>query len=240
MRRRAELMHQYNGGKGHFGFKHIWWAAKDVKTWIHGVLQFCLITPLYGFNNFLPIIIKEGLGYSSIQAQYFTIPVQMWGCLIYILVAWLSDRYQRRYLPVITFAPVTALGYILLLCPVSAGVQYFATFLITSGMYIVTGINLAWTSLNSAPDGKRGATLGIVLTMTDITGIIIGQLYPAKDKPKFYVGNGWTLGMMCVAMVLFTIVWQIYKRRNAQKEHMTEVPSGEEWDDRAMDFKYHT
>jgi hypothetical protein len=27
-----------------------------------------------GFNNFLPIIIEDGLGFSSIQAQYLTIP----------------------------------------------------------------------------------------------------------------------------------------------------------------------
>jgi hypothetical protein len=27
-----------------------------------------------GFNNFLPIIIENGLGFSSIQAQYLTIP----------------------------------------------------------------------------------------------------------------------------------------------------------------------
>lgn len=91
MRVRAEHTHQYSGGKGHFKMKDIVMAAKDVKTWLHGWLQFCVITPLYGqsdlmfpkahqakihegFNNFLPIIIKSGLGYSTLGAQYLTIP----------------------------------------------------------------------------------------------------------------------------------------------------------------------
>ena len=92
MRLRAEETHIYSGGSGHFRMKDIVIAAKDVKTWLHGWLQFCCITPLYGqsfrllptpntqiltnegFNNFLPIILKDGLGYSTLGAQYLTIP----------------------------------------------------------------------------------------------------------------------------------------------------------------------
>lgn len=143
-----------------------------------------------GFNNFLPIIIEDGLGFSSVQAQYLVIPgmhsprsgsiveltaliaVQMWGAIIYMAVAWLSDRLQRRFIFVMIFGSITALGYVLILCPIPAGAQYFSTFLITTGMYIMAGINLSWTSLNSAPDGKRGATMGITLTLTDLAGMI--------------------------------------------------------------------
>lgn len=240
MRRRAELTHQYSGGSGHFGFKHVWMAMKDPKTWLHGALQFCVITPLYGFNNFLPIIIEDGLGYSSIAAQYLTIPVQMFGFVVYSLVAWLSDKYQKRYLFVIIFTPVTALGYLLLLCPVPAGAEYFATFLITGGVYIIAGNNLAWASSNSAPDGKRGATVGVVLTCTDLAGIVIGQMYPSKDAPKYRLGHGWSFAVVMTAMILFTAVELLYKKRNAQKERVRNVPIEGEWDDRAPDFKYQT
>jgi MFS family permease len=75
MRYRAKVMHQYSGGSGEFTMKDIFIAAKDVKTWVHSALQFCCITPLYGFNNFLPIIVKDGLGYGTLETQYLTIPV---------------------------------------------------------------------------------------------------------------------------------------------------------------------
>ncbi|KAJ6021328.1 high-affinity nicotinic acid transporter [Penicillium herquei] len=240
MRRRAEVMHQYSGGRGHFGFKHIVWAAKDIKTWLHACLQFCVITPLYGFNNFLPIIIEDGLGFSSVQAQYLVIPVQMWGAIIYVAVAWLSDRLQRRYIFVMIFGSITALGYILILCPIPAGAQYFSTFLITTGMYIIAGINLSWTSLNSAPDGKRGATMGITLTLTDLAGVVVGQIYPSKDKPKYYLGNGWTLGMVLLSLILFTAVKKVYDSRNEKKGNGERETQFTEWDDHADDFVYLT
>ena len=47
-RYRATVMHQYSGGSGEFTWNDIAIAAKDIKTWIHAALQFCVITPLYG------------------------------------------------------------------------------------------------------------------------------------------------------------------------------------------------
>lgn len=129
------------------------------------------IDGLAAFSQFLPIIIEDGLGFNSLQAQYLTIPVQLWGAIIYAFVAWLSDRYRKRFLFVAIFTPICALGYLLQLCPIPAGAQYFATFLITGGVYVLAGNNLAWASSNSAPDGKRGATVGIVLTLTDLAGV---------------------------------------------------------------------
>ncbi|KAH8812825.1 retrograde regulation protein 2 [Xylogone sp. PMI_703] len=243
MRYRAELTHQYSGGTGHFKMRDIWIAAKDPKTWCHGWIQFCVITPLYAFSQFLPIIIEDGLGFNTLQAQYLTIPVQLWGALIYIFIAWLSDRYRKRFLFVAIFTPVCALGYLLELCPIPAGAQYFATFLITGGVYIIAGNNLAWASSNSAPDGKRGATVGIVLTLTDLAGVVIGQIYPSKDAPKYTLGNAWTFGVVMVGMILFCVVTWIYKKRNAEKERRAaagEVVPAEEWDDRAPDFIYQT
>ena len=239
MRYRDTVTHQYNSGKGEFTLKDIATAAKDVKTWIHSALQFCCITPLYGFNNFLPIIVKDGLGFGTLETQYLTIPVQLWGCIIYSVIVILSDRWRKRYFFEIIFTPITALGYVILLCPVSAGVHYFATYLITTGCYIIAGNNLAWTNANSAPEAKRAATLGIVLTWTDVSGVVIGQLYRSEWAPKYYVGHAWSLGVLLAACFLFTWVTIIYRKRNAQKlQGQGEVVPKEEWTDRAPDFVY--
>tara|TARA_R110002060_G_scaffold3177_4_gene5007 strand:+ start:392 stop:949 length:558 start_codon:yes stop_codon:yes gene_type:complete len=90
MRRRAELSEAYSGGSGHYGMKDIKEAAKDIKSWLHGVIQICVVTILYGkstlmleggitddspgFGTFLPLIIKNGFHYSTVQAQYLVIP----------------------------------------------------------------------------------------------------------------------------------------------------------------------
>lgn len=48
MRHRAQLTASYSGGNGHYTLKDIKMAAKDVKSWVHGVIQICVVTILYG------------------------------------------------------------------------------------------------------------------------------------------------------------------------------------------------
>ena len=58
---RAELSESYSGGDGHYKMKDLKLAWGDTKTWLHGISQIAVVTILYGFGTFLPIIIKNGL-----------------------------------------------------------------------------------------------------------------------------------------------------------------------------------
>jgi hypothetical protein len=73
---RAEASAAYSGGTGHYTKKDIKLGAKDVKTWMHAVIQIMVVTLLYGFGTFLPIILRNGFNYSVKEAQYFVIPGQ--------------------------------------------------------------------------------------------------------------------------------------------------------------------
>lgn len=66
MRQRAARTQAYSDseGSGHYGKADIKEAAKDVKSWLHGCIQIAVVTILYGFGTFLPIIIRNGFGYS--------------------------------------------------------------------------------------------------------------------------------------------------------------------------------
>lgn len=48
MRYRDEQSRVYSGGQGHYKLADVQLAAKDIKTWIHGVSQICVVTILYG------------------------------------------------------------------------------------------------------------------------------------------------------------------------------------------------
>lgn len=92
MRQRAEHMEAYSGGSGHYGKKDIKEAANDVKSWLHGVIQIAVVTILYGFGTFLPIIIKNGFHYSTVQAQYLVIP----GMLYDPSVRHTTDKFHSK------------------------------------------------------------------------------------------------------------------------------------------------
>lgn len=56
MRIRAEEMEAYSGGNGHYTKKEIREAAKDIKSWAHGIIQIAVVTILYGeyLDNAVP------------------------------------------------------------------------------------------------------------------------------------------------------------------------------------------
>lgn len=54
MRRRAEDMEAYSGGKGHYTMTDVKAAVQDIKTWIHGSMQICAVTILYGIVSLIP------------------------------------------------------------------------------------------------------------------------------------------------------------------------------------------
>ncbi|KAK8101109.1 hypothetical protein PG999_011483 [Apiospora kogelbergensis] len=242
MRIRAEETNNYSGGSGHYDRRDIREAAKDIKSWLHGFTQIAVVTILYGFGTFLPIIIKDGFHYSTVQAQYLVIPVNLWGAIVYAIGAYLSDRYTVRFLPLIICAPFGIAGYAILLCDVSAAVRYFATYLIATACFICTGGNIAWLSGNCAPDGKRAASLGILLTLTNIGGVVSGQIYYSNAAPAYTLGHAWSLGCLGFAWFMWWLIRFVYIRRQGRKQLLLDDGHRSQFDayytDREPDFKY--
>ncbi|KAI4679974.1 uncharacterized protein J4E88_005864 [Alternaria novae-zelandiae] len=244
MRQRAHRTQAYSDseGSGHYGKADIKEAAKDIKSWVHGVIQIAVVTILYGFGTFLPIIIRNGFNFSTKQAQYLVIPVNIWGAIVYAIGAYLSDRYQTRFLPLILMAPVGIAGYAILLSPVSPYVQYFATYLIATACFLCTGGNITWLSANCAPDGKRAASLGILLTLTNIGGVVSGQIYQSNAAPKYTLGHAWSLGCLAFAWCGWWVVRAMYRRREKRKDVKLDqgytMPVGKQYTDREPDFRY--
>ncbi|KIV87121.1 hypothetical protein PV11_02689 [Exophiala sideris] len=238
---RESLSESYSGGDGHYKLTDLKLAWKDTKTWLHGISQIGVVTILYGFGTFLPVILKYGFHYTTKQAQYLVIPVNLWGAIVYAIGAVISDRYNKRFWIMAVCAPVGIAGYAILLSDVPVGVQYFATYLIATACFLCTGGNIAWLSGNVAPDGKRAASLGTQLTLTNLGGIISGQIYASTDAPKFTLGHSWSLGSLGFSLIIFCFIRVLYKRREAAKAKAREegvvVPPGE-FTDRSPNFKY--
>jgi len=168
--------------------------------------------------------------------------VNIWGAIVYAIGAYLSDRYQTRFVPLILMAPIGIAGYAILLAPVSPGVQYFATYLISTACFLCTGGNITWLSANCAPDGKRAASLGILLTLTNIGGVVSGQIYQSNAAPKYTLGHAWSLGCLGFAWCGWWVVRVMYRRREVGKYRKIIVeyvrPEGTMYTDREPDFRY--
>jgi hypothetical protein len=82
---------------------------------------------------------------------------------------------------------------------------------------------------------------GTQLTLTNLGGIISGQIYASTDAPHFVLGHSWSLGSLAFAFIIFNILRVLYKKREAKKEELRAqgavTPAGE-FTDRSPEFKY--
>lgn len=79
------------------------------------------------------------------------------------------------------------------------------------------------------------------LTLTNLGGIISGQIYASTDAPKFTLGHAWSLGSLGFSLIIFNIIRILYKRREAAKAKARAegvVVPPEEFTDRSPTFKY--
>ncbi len=138
-------------------------------------------------------------------------------------------------------APIGIADYAIFLCDVPASVRYFATYLIATACFLCTGSDIAWLSGNCAPDGKRAASLGIQLTLTNIGGVVSGQIYQTKAAPKYTLGHSWSLGCLTFAWFGWWIMRYMYLRIEKEKQRFLAegyvTPAGE-FKDRSPEFKY--
>lgn len=164
-------------------------------------------TMLYGYSTYLPTIITTLGSWTSAEAQALTIPCYVLGAIVYLLTAWLSDKYQKRGIPSLIAAMISIIGYILLITPVGNSVRYFGCFTIAAGLYVAVGLPLAWNVVNIPRYGKRTTASGMQLTLGNASGVMAPFLYPSSDGPQYVKGHAVTIAMIAVGSVAYSVLW---------------------------------
>lgn len=227
-------------GTNTFEWSYVWDALKDFKTYTSIIIQFCQDTIVYGFSTFLTAILKLGLGYSAREAQYMSVPVYILAGIVFLISAFLSDKFNLRAPIFVCYNIIGAVGYIILLTVQSNGVKYFACYLITFSLYTGTGLNLAWLTNNVAPHYKRATALGLNQTFGNLSGAVVGQVYTTSP---YTLGNSFSLGCIVMSNLVATIQMFILHKINKRKElilkgEINDTRKTERRGDTALDFKY--
>lgn len=169
LRRRMQVGHTKSSDQMHKA--DVYEGFRDWKIWLFCVGQFGGDTILYGYSTFLPTIIKTLGSWSTAEVQALTIPCYGLGAISYIIVAWCSDRTQRRAIFTVIFGLICAAGYAILVSPAPNGARYFGCFLVAAGLYVIVGLPLAWLPSNNPRYGKRTVATGLQLTIGNSAGI---------------------------------------------------------------------
>ncbi|PLN80636.1 MFS general substrate transporter [Aspergillus taichungensis] len=237
MRVRNEQRRHYMGNE-HFTWEEMWLALRDPKLAFSAVVQFCQDILLYGFSTFLPTILQS-IGYNSLMSNVLTVPVYMWAAIVFVILAFMADRYSKFAVFLIGSNVFGIIGYILLLAVSNNSVKYFATYLCGIATYTGVGLNIAWLNVNVAPHYRRAMEIGLQQTIGNCAGIVAGQIY---RKSPYVLGNSFSLGALVVAQGVIAVHAWYLRRENAEKvaieggkEDTRRVRTG----DGEVEFRYH-
>lgn len=190
----------------------------DWKIYVFSIGEFAVDTMLYGYSTFLPTIIKGmSSSWSTAEIQALTIPCYALGAITYLIVAWLSDRYQRRSLFSCIFSVVSVVGYGILISDTPSGVHYFGALLVAMGLYVTVGLPLAWLPTNLPRYGKRAFATGLQLTFGNVSGIMSPFLYKTVEGPRYIRGNAVTLAMVALSGIIWGFMGVYYHAQNRRR-----------------------
>jgi nitrate/nitrite transporter NarK len=237
LRRRLQIGHTKSSDEMHKA--DVYEGFRDWKIWLFCVGQFGGDMILYGFSTFLPTIIKTLGDWSVAEVQALTIPCYGLGAISYIVVAYFSDRTQKRAVFTVFFALICAAGYAILVSPAPGGVRYFGCFLVAAGLYVIVGLPLAWLPSNNPRYGKRTVATGLQLTIGNSAGIaapfvsslvprvlqepstradsVNSQIYPTPDGPRYVTGHSVSMAMAAMSAVVYLMFWAWFRRQNQRK-----------------------
>lgn len=85
--------------------------------------------PGYAYSYFLPVILKQGMGYTTAQAQLLSAAPYVLAAFVTFTSGWLGDRYHIRGPIIAVHQLLTAVGMLITAYGGSNGVRYFGAFL---------------------------------------------------------------------------------------------------------------
>ncbi|KAH9237259.1 hypothetical protein K456DRAFT_1939461 [Colletotrichum gloeosporioides 23] len=196
-------------------------AFRSIHTYSVALTEFTVAVVVYGISFVLPSIFQS-LGYSNIKAQAMTAPPYIFACVVTVISGLAADRYRQRALSIVLPNAMAVIGFIIITITIRyhqiPGVTYFGIFLMAGGLYPISPAVMAWVALNMAGSMKRAAGLGLMMSLSQLGGIVGSNIFLPDEAPVYPTGFG-----ICIAMLTaFGVIWPgiyylILKRINSRR-----------------------
>lgn len=198
--RRLKADQQSSAEHEEFKISYFWASIKDWKTYLGAVIYMGCDGPLYAFSLFLPTIVS-GMGYQSTRAQLLSVPPYAAAAIMTVTIGYIADRTHQRGICNMSVAILGIVGFAMLLCGSTPGVQYTGTFLGAMGIYPCIANTITWVSNNTEGVYKRGVTLGFVIGWGNLNGVVSSNIYRDVDKPRYKPGHGVVMAYLIVFLL---------------------------------------
>lgn len=163
-------------------------GALDLKVWGFAALFGLTTTNTYAIAYFLPIILKDGMGFSLAMAECLIAPPYVAAAIWMFVCAWLGDKHRVRGPFIIFNALLGVTGLPILGFAHSAGLRYFGVFLATIACNANVPCIMSYQANNIRGQWKRALASATMVGTGGIGGIIGSTVFREQDKPAYHPG----------------------------------------------------
>ena len=136
-----------------------------------------------------------------------------------MLVAYISDKLQHRFLFTIIPICISISGFAILLNVfTNHRVEYGALFLITMGTYTALPMIVCWFVMNLGGHHRRAVGTAWQIGFGNIGGIIATYAFLAKDSPRYKPGYSICISFICLSAAACTIYFVTLVMQNRQRD----------------------
>ncbi|KAK1547731.1 hypothetical protein CPAR01_01698 [Colletotrichum paranaense] len=185
----------------HINLAKILHHLKDWRLYFWAFNLMASTLPGYAYSYFLPIILRNGMGFSSTQAQLLSAPPYVLAAIVAYISGYLGDRYKIRGPIIAVHQALTAVGMLITVYGKANGARYFGAFLgIGFLQFCVPGV-LTFQANNITSHSKRAVSSATCLIGGGLGGIIASTAFMSKESPHYTTGI-WTtfaISMLCLS-----------------------------------------
>ncbi|KAF9909286.1 hypothetical protein BX616_011234 [Lobosporangium transversale] len=116
-----------------------------------------------------------------------------------------------------------AAGFVLLILTSHSStiVRYVSLVICACGVYAAIPLHLCWPSGNFGGHTKKGVAIGFIIAVSQVGGIIGGQIYREDDAPLYVRGHTINAVLMFINSILILGLKFLLRRENKRRDQLT-------------------
>ncbi|ENH72348.1 hypothetical protein FOC1_g10000659 [Fusarium oxysporum f. sp. cubense race 1] len=170
--------------------------ALDWKVWILAINFGLTSMVIYAVAYFLPIVLRDGLGFSVVEAQTLNAPYKLRGPFIMLN-------------SILEIIGLSLLGF-----HHDNVVRYIGAYFVVGGANACLPLTLAYQSNNIVGQWRRAFCSALIVGMGGIGGIIASLVFRGQDKPGYRPGLYACLTAASLTFISVGFTTVVFRRKN--------------------------
>ncbi|KAL3481891.1 major facilitator superfamily domain-containing protein [Aspergillus californicus] len=193
-------------------------TAADWKPWAFSLMYMAGAVGVYAFLFFLPLILRDGLGYSLELSFILSTPPSLFSVIEAMGISWLADKMKLRGPFVILQGIIGIVGLCMTGFLDQPTPRYIGTFLGVAGANGLVVTTLAWQANNIVGDSRRAVSTGILISMSGVGGIYSSMVFRQQDAPNYTPGLIAVMAINVAAVITAAVTMLLLRWQNRRAD----------------------